>query len=366
VRTLRAVLIVRPVLCLCVALVATLGCPDAHASFPFIAATEEIALDTQAAKWHADQRRYPEALKYYKRAHKNSVLINGDQHRDSARYKNEIGVVYINMGKYAEARDFLVRAAEIVGREEDDSDSAMIYSNLGFALCRLGDYERALDWHRKAFAIRKNLSGVESVGVTEACGIGFIHARQGDYAAALAFYEQALAIEEKILGKQHPVTTLIRNGIAGVYDKKGDYRQAAVWYEKVLADLEEGQGREHFTTAMVYGSVALAYARLDEYERALENFQKAVRMIERSNGEDHPNAGVIYTNIAWVYVRMRDYDKAVSGYFRAYRIHRAQFGEAHPQTQSLRGSLERAYRLAGNPRPFEEWLSSEGNRPPRR
>ena len=63
----------------------------------------------------------------------------------------------------------------------------------------------------------------------------------GDYQQALEYYRKALAIRERVLGTDHPSTATTYNNIAGVYSDLGDYQQALEYQKKtqIIHDSEK-------------------------------------------------------------------------------------------------------------------------------
>lgn len=380
--------IARPTLCTLTALVlaTVLGVSGVRADTSInIASSRTIARETQIAKQYADQHRYAEALTHYKKALSESIAVNGEQHYDTARYRNEVGIVYINMGKYEEARRFLIQAAETAGKvkepDNDNPDSASIYRTLGFVLYRLGNHEKALDWYVKALTIYEKVLGADHPTVT-------------------ALYDRVATLHQ-LLGEDDKAQENRQK--AGTIRDDGNAETASVQRNDDLMPSRQANGENDHSTAVTYTNIAVAEAKSGNNQSALENLQKAVAIFERTVGKNHPHTAVAYTDMAWVFSRMHDYDKAgawarkamlvnekvfgkehpttgtsygnvamthmnrqqygkaVSGYLKAYRIYLARFGDANPQTQSFKGKLERAYEQANkairNHKPFDDWLA---------
>ncbi|MDR0563958.1 MAG: DUF3856 domain-containing protein [Azoarcus sp.] len=344
--------------------------------------SEEIVREAQAGKKLADQQKYSDALIHYNKAVQLSIKKNGDQHKDTAQYKNEVGILYLNLKKYADAQAVLTQAAAIAEKNTDIFASAKIYNNLGAAYYYQGNYKKALVWDEKAFdAIEK--SGVsDNVLLTNICDSivsGYEHLNEpgkagewrqkakairekapsttaaesnsatpesaadikntaqtylekGDFDDAITLYKQALELEEKTLGYQHPDTIATCDSLAKAYDKKGDYKEALAWYEKVLNYIENRQSKKSLSAAVIYSNIAVAQARLGNNKKAIENLRKATMVFEKSEFRDHLDVGTVYSNITWVYAKTRDYAKAEEWAKKTLAFNERIYGNEHPAT----------------------------------
>ncbi|MDR0889667.1 MAG: toll/interleukin-1 receptor domain-containing protein, partial [Oscillospiraceae bacterium] len=131
--------------------------------------------------------------------------------------------------------------------------------------------------------------------------LGYGYHKVGDYDRALAWYKKAMAICEIVLGTEHPHTATTYNNIAGIYDSKGDYAEALGWYKKALTVFEKVLGTEHPDTATTYNNLAMLYYSKGDYDWALEWYKKALAIYEKVLGTEHPDTATSYNNIALVY-----------------------------------------------------------------
>jgi tetratricopeptide (TPR) repeat protein len=75
---------------------------------------------------------------------------------DYAHLCNTIGVVTHNRGEFARAGHYFQQCHDIRSQsnDPDPEEMANIYNNLGIVCFSVLDYEKALDWHKKAETIR--------------------------------------------------------------------------------------------------------------------------------------------------------------------------------------------------------------------
>ncbi|MCL2160747.1 MAG: tetratricopeptide repeat protein [Betaproteobacteria bacterium] len=367
--------ILRPRVVATLALSTVLGAFSAgvHAENTTLPPSDIITRDAEIAMQFFHQQNFTEALNYYERAISRSARVNGEQHRDTARYKNDIGVVYLEMEKYAQARDILMQAARIAGKLPNELNSATIYRNLGATFFNLGDYEKAVNWHQKALSVREGIPDAENSDIAGAYGdiavvfkglgstldwclkawmtqkheIGAGHLKEGKYAKARDVLTQAAKIADMASNSKDPesieIAAMVYGSLGLAHYRLGDNTKALEWHRKALAIRESVLGKGHPGTAVAYVNVAVAEARLGNHEKALENLQEAVPTFEKSNSDRQSDAGIVYTNISWVYSSMRDYDNAEEWARKALEANEKNFGTDHPSAGMSHASIATTY-----------------------
>ena len=78
------------------------------------------------------------------------------QRGEVSSYEN-LGTVFISLGEYDKAKEYLEKALAIKTRIVDKQGEAAIYSNLGTVFKRLREYDKAMEYLEKALAIKKKI-----------------------------------------------------------------------------------------------------------------------------------------------------------------------------------------------------------------
>lgn len=78
----------------------------------------------------------------------------GDERGKVSSYGN-LGTVFISLGEYDKAKEYLEKALAIRIKIGDKQGEAAIYSNLGTVFKRLGEYDKAKEYREKTLVIRK-------------------------------------------------------------------------------------------------------------------------------------------------------------------------------------------------------------------
>lgn len=91
---------------------------------------------------------------------------------------------------------------------------AKTHHNLGECLARQEKYEAAEAEHRLALELREKAQGAGHVDVAASQGaLAHVLAEQGRLAEAEPLYEEAIATRAKIMGAEHPLTVVLREGL---------------------------------------------------------------------------------------------------------------------------------------------------------
>ena len=251
--------------------------------------------------------------------------------------------IYVNAVRYVfehaiikATKDDCVKLLDAINFDKyscENNEESDLFSNAASVYQDHADYDKALDYYKKALAIREKVLGTEHPDTaTTYNNMAIVYKEKGDYDKALEYYEKALAIVEKVLGTAHPSTATTYNGLAGVYYNKGNYDKALEYYEKALAIREKMLGTEHPDTATIYNNMASVYDDMGDYDKALEYYEKDKAISEKVLGTEHPSTATTYNNMAGVYKAKGDYDKALEYYEKALAIREKVLGTEHPST----------------------------------
>jgi CHAT domain-containing protein/tetratricopeptide (TPR) repeat protein len=160
---------------------------------------------------------------------------------------------------------------------ENHPEVAQSYNNIGTVYQEQGRYAQALENHQKALAIKLAVFG-ENHPVTARSynNIGLVYQAQARYAQALENYQKTLTILLASLGENHPEAAQSYNNIGAVYELQGRYAQALENYQKALAIRLAVLGENHPHAAQSYNNIGNVYYAQGRYDEALQYYQKAL------------------------------------------------------------------------------------------
>gem|GEM_PF-559213 len=162
--------------------------------------------------------------------------------------------------------------------------------------------------------------------------LGYYLEANADYPGARSYYLQAMEINRKVLGEEHPDTTVSYNKLGGLLVKMGDYPGARLYYRRSLETHRKVLGEEHPDTASSLNDLGELTARMGDYPGARRYILQALAIRRRLLGEEHPDTASSLNNLGGLMAKMGDYPSARSYYEQALAIRRKVLGEEHPDT----------------------------------
>ncbi|CAF5144646.1 unnamed protein product, partial [Rotaria sp. Silwood1] len=90
----------------------------------------------------------------------------------------------------------------------------------------MGDYEKALLFHRKALKIQENVQCNLLDCATTHINLGETYREMKDYATALTYFQKGLEIRQKKLPKNHPDLAIVYYNMAKLYLSTRQYSMA--------------------------------------------------------------------------------------------------------------------------------------------
>lgn len=172
------------------------------------------------------------SIGYYKQAAErfDSIAPSASSSAEYPYLLKDRGWLYILRGEYAHAEADLKSALNLVtashrGLEADVLDA------LADLFCTQQQYEMAIEYARRALALREGLGNLPRVSASFN-SLGNIYADLGDYSNAIAAYREALTNYKK-LGNQEAIAGTLLN-IGAVYFGKGDLPAAINQYQQSL------------------------------------------------------------------------------------------------------------------------------------
>ncbi|CAF1541377.1 unnamed protein product [Adineta steineri] len=220
-------------------------------------------------------------------------------------------------------------------REETYPDQEGL-ERLGLLLRKMGQFYKA----QEVYEILLHQTTDESDKAPIYHQLGSIKDDQGEYQEALTYYEKSFAIYQETLPSNHLNLANTHNNIGVVYRKMGDYPRALSSHEKALAIQQQSLPSNHPELGASYNNIGSVYKNMGDYPKALSYYEKALEIRQQSLPSNHPDLGASYNNIGAVYEDMGKYLKAHSFYERAVQNGQQSLPTNHPTLQQRRKNLE--------------------------
>ena len=275
---------------------------------------------------------YETALEYYEKAAGLLERLCGGSDQGSraaadialaARISNDMGVVYLKLGRFDRALELIERGLELRSGHfgPDHPTTASSYNNLGNLYLDMEEYEKALEYFGRALKIRRACYGASHPStMTSVHDIGDVYLELGEYEKALENYSKALKVRLRSLGARHPAVATCFNNLGLVHSNLGEYEKALECHRRSLKIKLYAYGPKHPYVAITYHNMGSAYSDMGEYEKALECFARSLEIDRDIFGGERPRIVETHNHIAEIYAAMGRFDEAAETYKKVMSI----------------------------------------------
>ena len=217
--------------------------------------------------------------------------------------------------------------------KKKNRQAARLATELGIYLVSIGDYAGARLYFTQAVEINRKILGEEHPDTTVSHNnLGRLLVRMGDYVGARPYFRHSLEIHRKVLGEEHPDTASSLNDLGEVAANLGDFAGAWRYYDQALAIRRRILGENHPDTASSLNALGGIMARLGDYPAARQYCEQALAIRRQVLGEEHPDSAASLNNLGEVLQAMGDQEEARSCYGQALAIRRKVLGDEHPES----------------------------------
>lgn len=265
-----------------------------------------------------------------------------------ARYQK--GNIALTRADYEKALQWFRKAlARINASSSDIPIKIRLIACIGDVFSGQGKYLEAIEQYHKAEGLyhehqlsdEKLLSRIYN-------SFGISYRRNGQNKSALNYYQKALDIDRNILPSEHPDLAKDYNNIAIVYYYQSDYQRALDYMKNAVNILRKFYGENHKLVAAGYNNVGVVYSEMGNLKKSAEYLKKALAIKKKILGADHPDIAIGYQNLGALYYDMKDYDKAIANYEKSKALNLKRFPNGHPELANNYDNLGQAYMKKGD------------------
>ena len=162
---------------------------------------------------------------------------------------NNLGTLFIALGKYQKAKDCYERVIKI------SPNNADIHNNLGSAFKKLHEYEKAINSYKKAIQINPGYASVYH-------NLGIVYQVLNEHQKAIGYFKKAIEID--------PRHASYYFNIAFSFDNLGDKKSAENYYQNVI------EIDENYIEA--YNNLGNVFSSIGELKKAKDYYKKAIKI----------------------------------------------------------------------------------------
>jgi tetratricopeptide (TPR) repeat protein len=298
----------------------------------------------------AEQGQNAEAIRYYERAVELAPGVYGPRHRETGRLMNELALLYVNTGRYAQGgalhRKALAIYEDALGKNH--LEVATVLCNVAWAEWQVGRYGDAEPLAARCLKIRESELGKDHAQVADALNLlGFLYHEMGQYDKAEPLLQRGLEINEAGLGRDHLNVAESLFHLGELYRSMKQYTKAEDYLQRSLQIRQAKLEADHPVVAAALTSLGWLYTDMGQYAKAEPVFLRGLHIQEAKLGKDHPIVAITLSNLAALYLRMKQPAKAEPLFLRSLAIIEAKLGKDHPDVALRTHNLGNLYLSLG-------------------
>jgi CHAT domain-containing protein/tetratricopeptide (TPR) repeat protein len=260
-------------------------------------------------------------------------------------------------GQYPLALSLYQEARERFETAKEPAWQAITFNNIGEIYRAQGEYAEALDYHRRALALKQKLyKGPHPTIATSLNNIGAVYGAQEEYAQALDYFQQALSMWQKLYQAPHPAIATSLNNIGEAYRQQGEYALALDYHRRALAMEQKLHDGPDPAIVVTLNNIGEVYRARGEYAQALDHLQRALAMEQKLYDGPHPDIARSLNNIGLVYHAQTEYALALDYHQRALAMEKKLYEGPHPDLAMILSNIAFVYDDQGEPaRALHAW-----------
>ncbi len=230
------------------------------------------------------QNRLDEALPLYLRALAIAEASYGPHHPAIATPLNNLGNVYYDLQRHADAQRYYERTLALSeGLGSDHPEVANALNNLANNLLALDRSVEAVDLHTRALQIRERALGPSHPEVAVSlANRAMADAALGRHAEATASLERALQIQRATLGATHPDLASTYNVLGNLRFAVGDFVGAVREYNSAVQLCEQAASHDPSELAAWLFNLGNTQLALGQHRNARATLLRSLTLAERS------------------------------------------------------------------------------------
>ena len=250
-------------------------------------------------------------------------------------------------GKYAEALPLAQAMVTQLEKGPPNKDYAGALNNLGQVYADMGRDAEAEPLYKQALAVMEKAVGLESVDIAiELNSLAALYQRQLRYAEAEPLFKRALALSERSLPPNHPDLGRALNNLATNYEKQDRHAESEALTRRALAIYQKIPGAEPAVATLLnnLGQITKAEGR---YADAEPPIKQSLAIREKVLGREHVDVARSLNNLGDLYQRQNRFAEAEPIYQRALSVREHSVGPDHPDTITSLNNLASLYQAEG-------------------
>jgi LuxR family maltose regulon positive regulatory protein len=251
---------------------------------------------------HAEQGRFPPALRHLQRALKcySSILDVGE----IALVHNSLGITYMRLGQLAKAKMHFEKARAGWLKTKSFGFLASVLNNIGLIYQRMGQYDLALDSFRSGLEKARE-TGYRRVEAGILISIADIYRDLGQYQDAMLMYQDGLELARHLM--ESSFVAYATAGIGETYHLQGQDEKAEILLKEAHHQAEEQE--QPYEAALFSLPLGIMEYERGQFEKAEAVLSDASRRLKAMGDRDA--LAKAYFHLAQTSFLARKYEHAI-------------------------------------------------------
>lgn len=228
---------------------------------------EKVGLHLQMARFYQDAQIFTEAIDQYNQALSGNILLTKDTL--NVQIKNNLGIIYLVLGKLDQAQDFFEEAIQMANAINYPEGMAQAKSSLGVCYEKKGDYLTALSLEKESLQLFQQLKDANGIALVNE-NIGSIYEDLLQYDRAYDYFFKAY---QHFKGTNSEPEINLLNNLGDVFRKQGNLQQAFSYTQAALTLAQKLDNEDQMESA--HKDLSKAFALSNEFELAYQHLLKA-------------------------------------------------------------------------------------------
>ncbi len=277
----------------------------------------------------------------------------GVRHLETQTIMVEYGRILLDLGRFAEARQYFYDAVEVFESElgPDHQNTLATMNSIGNLLGRMERFEEAARIHAEVLKRRQRRWGDDHPGTLVALNnlAGSMRDLE-NYEQAETYYLEALERTRLMFGEDHRNMAQLFNNLGRLYRKMDRLADSEHILRRSLELRRQSDGSGHRDTLNTKHNLAQTLFEKGRLAEAREMQAQAVAGIEQVLPSDHWLRGAFLGHYGRIYKAMGQYERAESRLLKAREIVVDSLGRSHSRALEATRLLAELYR---------QWAASE-------
>lgn len=240
-------------------------------------------------------------------------VLRGDRHVEVAGMMQNLGAVYMALGRRADAESILEQSvaifAEMLGSEHPYV--ALGLNNLGAMAFARQDFDRAEELLTESQRLRRLYFGEDNLVTIESLvNIGILRQVQGDTKGAESSFREAIEAQRRLLGSKNPRLADTLSKLGQLLQEENRLEDAENCYREALEIRNSTEGPGHPNTAGDLSSLASILSARGDYQAAEQMHREALAIRRKTLPPGHRDISSTLGMLAALLIMQSRYKEA--------------------------------------------------------